>query len=184
MGLPAAVVFLDPDIPWILTCRAWLSSGCTCLSHSLLCTQLHIHPSTLGFLALWFPASKCGLFICASPFNHPSSLHSLITGQVCALHTPLLLEILSAPDKRKSLCQLSSAMEPQLQLPAFLAGEMNLQLDSSTPVLHASCLRRMKSESCLWKLPTDVKIYIFYSFKDCTALGMKSKSNVRWGDCQ
>ena len=43
------------------------------------------------------------------------------------------------------------------------------QLVWLTPILLPNCLRRMKSESCLWKLARDIKRYMFYSFKDYTA---------------
>lgn len=92
-----------------------------------------------------------------------SSLHSQIAMYIFALHDPFLLEHLSALDERKSPCQLSSTMESQLQglvFPSCLAGEMNFQLDCSAPILHSSSLRRMKSESCLWKPPTHKK-YVY-----------------------
>lgn len=50
-------------------------------------------------------ALTCGLFICASLLNHPSSLYSRIAVWVSALHILLLLEIPSAMDeKKKPLC--------------------------------------------------------------------------------
>lgn len=49
------------------------------------CPILPVHPTTYplqrsGFLAFSFSGSKCGFFICTSPFNHPFSLFSLVAG--------------------------------------------------------------------------------------------------------